>query len=327
MSSPFTRLRADRRGVFAKELTDLDPAGDPLLTARSLGLSGCFVGAPTTISADLDSGVLRDYAAKAADLGIKLNTSLGSLNPIRPERSTEALQAGNGNLFEGFVKLLIGCAELGATGPMVVVGIEADRFDRVIPWAEHLAAVRSFLQSVRPYLLEFGMRVLVKTHQELTSWEALDLIDATGSDAFSVAFDPVNLIVRMEDPVAAAARLAGSIAQVHVDDARLVADNSGLHRALCPVGDGDIDWQALTNDVLRSDPDAWWWAEIHRAELDMPFLANEWFDHHPDITLTEVARWLERGVRARRDTRPLYGDVPARIARAVEKLGTHPSNR
>lgn len=215
--------------------------------------------------------------------------------PVTLKRSTEALSVGDGNLALGMVRLVEAALELGATQPMVVIGREDDRFDREVPWLEQLSGVLEVLWQVSGDVRTLGARVLIKTHQEIASWEVLRLLEAVGSESFGVAFDPVNLLVRMEDPVEAAARLAGCIAQVHLDDCRIVSGRKGFARQLCPMGDGSIDWANLSNHLMLPDPDAWYWGEIHLAELVMSFYDPAWFDYHPDIELIEVASWCSNG--------------------------------
>jgi sugar phosphate isomerase/epimerase len=279
------------------------------------------IGTPTEISPALDHVELTAFAEFAEDAGLRIAVSLGSLNPVRPDRSPEALAAGDGDLRAGFVALVRAAARLGARSAMLVVGREEDRFASPVPFSEQLSLLGELLAAVRSRIEDTGVRVLIKTHQELTSWEALRLVDSAGS-AYGVAFDPVNSIVRMEDPLGAARRLAGAIGQVHVDDARLVAWAGGVGRALCPIGDGVLPWSDLIAAVGTSDPDAWWWGEAHRAELTMPFRADGWFRAHPDAPLEEIASWLAQAAGDAGGVPVLLGDVDERVEALVARLGS-----
>jgi sugar phosphate isomerase/epimerase len=330
--SPFSDLRSDRVGVFAKELPVAAAASafDAIDATRAAGLSASFFSSPMTASARLDPGELQDVAAYARDSGIVLRAGVGSLNPLRAERSVETLAAGDGDLLTGFVRLLEACAALGVDAPMVVIGIEADRFDADIPWSQHLAAATAFFKQVAARAVDLGLTLVLKTHQELTSWEARRVIEAVGIERMRVALDPVNLIVRMEDPLSAASRLAGIISQVHIDDALLPEYADGLRRQSVPVGDGLIDWSDLVTAISASDPDAFWWGEAHQAELARPFRSDGWFTRHPDIDLREFARWIEAGVNSGRGSTWVTTDsaaqdaaalIPTRRQRILEVLG------
>lgn len=313
-------------GIFAKDLCGpLFDVRESVRTIGRLGFTGAFIGTALCASPTLDRRELEDVRHAAHESGVKLGLSIGMLNPYQPGRSA-ALTAGNGDLATGLLKLAEAALWLGQPDVMLVVGTEDDRFNRSIAWSDQLAAVTSFLKRLEPDFRSLGSRVLIKTHQEITSWEVRRMLEDLGSDHFGAAFDPVNLIVRMEDPLAAADRLAGLIGQVHVDDARLLWNGSGYGRSLCPVGEGCIDWPALITRIGTTDPHAFYWGEIHRAELVMPFLGEDWFQAHPDIELTEVAQWFSKGMALSGPPPSLVEDVNERV-RAVTAFLTGSNER
>jgi sugar phosphate isomerase/epimerase len=59
-----------------------------------------------------------------------------------------------------------------------------------------------------PVLREQGCRIDLETHEEITTHEVVALISAVGPDVLGVTFDPANVVVRGEDPLAAAQRVA-----------------------------------------------------------------------------------------------------------------------
>lgn len=60
-------------------------------------------------------------------------------------------------------------------------------------------------------------------------------------EVLGISFDPVNVLVRLEDPVAAARRVAPYVHHVHVDDAVVIFVDDGLERKLYPPGEGFVD--------------------------------------------------------------------------------------
>ncbi|WP_223588205.1 sugar phosphate isomerase/epimerase family protein [Neobacillus bataviensis] len=309
-------------GIFAKDFCGSSfDVRDSIQEALHHGLKGCFIGTARNASPTLDQSELDDIRQVAQESGIMLGLQIGMVNPYRPERSSDALKVGNGNLAKGLLKLTEAAHQLGQPNVMLVVGMEEDRFNRSVAWSDQLAEVSSFLKRLEPDLRSLGSRVLIKTHEEITSWEVRRLLEVLDPDLFCVAFDPVNLIVRMEDPIAAADRLAGLIGQVHVDDARLIWNGRGFSRVLSPIGKGCIDWSALISRISASDPDAWYWGEIHRAELDIPFRNEGWFEHHPDIDITELAIWISKGSPLCESPQSLVGNIDERI-RSVTKFLT-----
>lgn len=59
----------------------------------------------------------------------------------------------------------------------------------------------------------------IETHDEITSFEILRLIEKVGADCVGVVFDTANGLQRGEHPVFAAKRLAPHIRQTHIKDA------------------------------------------------------------------------------------------------------------
>ncbi|CAH1208642.1 hypothetical protein PAECIP111892_03149 [Paenibacillus auburnensis] len=288
-----SEVLAGRRGIFAKELFAPElPVREAIVRAAERGFNGLYLGSPTSISPELDRKELEEAGQFAKRAGIVPGISAGMLNPYQPGRSAEALEAGGGDLALGLLRLIEAARWVGQPEVMLVVGTEYDRFNRSLEWSEQLSAVAYLLRRIQRDVRSIGSRILIKTHQEITSWEVARLLDQLDSTVFAAAFDPVNLIVRMESPLAAARRLAGRIGQVHVDDAQLLWSGSGLARALCPAGSGCIPWPELIGLIRRSDPGAWYWGELHQAELVMPFLSPGWFGDHPDISLAEIVSWL-----------------------------------
>ncbi|QRG70294.1 sugar phosphate isomerase/epimerase family protein [Brevibacillus choshinensis] len=310
-----------RVGIFAKDLCGSSfDVRDSILQARQHGMKGTFIGTAIKASSTLDQGELEDIRKLAQESGITLGLGIGMLNPYRPERSSEALEVGNGDLAKGLLTLTEAALALGQPNVMLVVGKEEDRFNRSVTWSVQLEEVSYFLKRLEPDLRSLGARVLIKTHEEITSWEVRRLLEVLDPDLFGAAFDPVNLIVRMEDPIAAADRLAGRIGQVHVDDARLLWSGRGYSRLLCPVGEGCIDWTGLISRISASDPDAWYWGEIHRAELDVPFRNEGWFDFHPDIEISELAAWISKGRPLTGAPLSLVGDIEERVREVASFL-------
>jgi len=98
------------------------------------------------------------------------------------------------------------------------------------------------LREIARIYRDHGARIAFETGQESadTLAHALDLL---GDDTIGVNFDPANMILYgMGDPVAAVARLAPRVAQVHVKDA-LPTATAGTWGSEVRVGTGAVDWK------------------------------------------------------------------------------------
>lgn len=278
-------------GVYHRSLPDSDTldACSALERARELGFTGCLFGTPLELSPTLDAGRLREVRQHADGLGLTLGLGAGQIHPYRLERTDAVCALGDGDFGRGLEKLVRAAAAIGCHDLFFVVGLVEDRADRTVPWADQLAAVERFLRGFAPVLRDAGVRLTVKTHEEITTFEIVRLVEAVGPDVLGVALDPVNVLVRVEDPVAAAARVAPYVRSVHLDDAVVRRTDEGFARRLVPLGAGSVDWTAILAALAEHAPRAAYWVELHRAAFDMPVYDPDWLCLQPDLGVTEFA--------------------------------------
>jgi hypothetical protein len=112
-----------------------------------------------------------------------------------------------------------------------------------------------------------------------------------GADVLSVGFDPVNSLLRWEDPVAAAERIAPYVVNVYVDDATFTAEGAAWRRWLCPVGAGVLDWPAIAVALQARAPR--YWVDLHRGQFTLEPEAPDLARQHPDLTAAEFDSVLE----------------------------------
>ena len=263
-----------------------DAGNDPfevIRKAASLGASEVTFYSLFELTPTLDSGTLRELKAEADRHGLTIAASLDWLNPLRLDRHARELELGGGELSRGVAKLLETGARLGMREMFFTIGTLEDRAGN---WVAQLDAVAELLIGLRPALADLGMRALVKTHEEITSHECLALVERVGPDALGVSYDPVNMLVRIEEPVAAARRLAPHIAQVHIDDAILTPEgDDSIRRHLVPCGEGVVGWA----DILALLPNARRLIELHNGQFAMPVYNQDWLKTNPYIDPSEYA--------------------------------------
>lgn len=290
-----------------------DAGNDPLAVIRkaaALGAGEVTFYSLFELSPTLDRDVLAQLKAEADQLGIRIAASLDWLNPLRLERQTREIALGDGDFARGVERLLEAGASLGMTEMFFTIGTLEDR---AANWDEQLDAVADFVIGLKPKLRELGMRLLVKTHEEITSFETLALIDKVGADTLGVSFDPVNLLVRIEDPLAAARRLAPHVAQAHIDDAILTFEGRGIRRYLAPVGAGVLDWPT----ILQLIPNAKRLIELHRGQFAIPVFDPAWRAGQAYLTLDEVCAVLEATAGCAASTPIDQDDVGLRLPAAI----------
>ncbi|WEK51592.1 MAG: TIM barrel protein [Candidatus Kaistia colombiensis] len=277
--------------------------------AAATGFDAFMVNNVYEISHDLDEGAIRAGRQLALEKGVRLAAGLGGFNPLRHERCALVAQAGNGDPVQGALKLAGVAARCGLGELFFSVGMIPDREDPELTWAAQLEAVRAGLVAIAPALRDLGTRLLIKSHEEITTHEILWLIEAVGADVLGVAHDPVNVVCRIEEPVAATRRLAPYIRQIHIDDASLHLDGQEVRRYLAPIGQGDLDWPAM----LALVPEASRWVEIHRGQFAMACFDRDWMAQQPGVSVDEYC--FVAGTAVRRGAEPALCDQLAPYAR------------
>ena len=291
--------------VCLRDLPGTPRPGDAAQVAARLGFDGVHLPSLHDASPALDHEELADLAAAAAEHGVGFTVGGGFLAAHHLDRATALMV--DGDLARGLQRTLAAALMLGTCELAVVLGPESDRFDPVQPWSEQLRATAVLYQRLAAVLRDAGARLVVKTHEEVTTAELAWLADEVGPDVVAIGFDPVNVLVRLEDPVAAAHRVADVVAVVHVDDARLARTSRGFVRRAERLGAGVLDWSEI--DAALPNPPRL--LDLHRADLDMPAFDPHWLAAQP-----ATAADLARTARLARPDRPAL-DVAARFAAAV----------
>jgi sugar phosphate isomerase/epimerase len=278
-----------RVGIYSRSISrgaDSN-AFDVLDDVNVLGLAGCQFASPLDLSPDLDSAELQNVRAHAAGLSLWVDVALGQIHPYHFDSRPEVLALGDGSPRIGFQRLIEAARAVDCTDIMFTIGTVADRFSLSVSWEEQLHATATFLRTLAPLVRDLACRLCLKTHEEITSFEIARIADALGPDVLSVCFDPVNVLVRIEDPLSAARRLAPLVRQVQLDDAVVPMTASGLERWLVPCGSGVIDWPAILALLGSEMPDLRGTIELHRAFFDMPIFEPTWLAAQPELTVSE----------------------------------------
>lgn len=270
-----------------------------LAGATVLQLPSVLAASPT-----LDVGELRAARDHADAVGVRLTAALPPAHPDRidaewgtdpdaPRHPLAQLRAGE---------------DLGIASWHVTVGGEADRFRLDPSWAAQLDRTVSVLRSL---VAAASCPVVLKTHEEMTTFELARLCEEVAG--LAVGFSPVNVVARLEDPIAAAHRIASRVHSVYLDDCALVRVPDGLVRVMRSIGDGVLPWP----DLLAAVPaEATLVLDLHRADLRMPLHTPAWLARQPDLTPGELAALYR--LTSVGDARP--DDLTERVSRAAALL-------
>lgn len=308
-------------GVDIKFVDGVTQWGDglsALRTAAEQGFDGVNVRTIDELSPTLDPGELRDFAQLSRELGLYVEMGVGKVNPYMTAELPRVRALGEGSYLAGMQRMIEACAEHGWLEAWTAVGgfkpyralYATDRFRTDTDWTAQLAATERFLQSLAPVLRDNGVHLDLESHEEITSFELLRLIDAVGDDVLGVCLDPANLAVRGELPNEGIRRLAPHVRSTQLRDIALWEVNGGLSRFLAPCGQGLIDWDDALEVLLGASPALHLTIEgigAVRAEMTLHPDDGAWLAGHPDLVPDELARL--RAQAADYERRAIAGDV------------------
>ncbi|MFF0922552.1 sugar phosphate isomerase/epimerase family protein [Rhizobium leguminosarum] len=278
---------------------------------KELGLAGIFFSTALDMSPDLDSGLLREIRAKADDLGLYLESGIGKINPYCSAEEPALRAAGGGDIIAGFTRMIEASAAIGCHELWVAPGnfkseyrgrLANDRFRTDVTWEEQLLGMEKVLRQLAPVARANGAHMNIETHDEITSFEILRLIEKVGADCVGVVFDTANGLQRGEHPVFAAKRLAPHIRQTHIKDAYVGRAPGGLDFQTRPVGGGIVDFAAILPILSDANAALNLSLEVAQSVADKPRKANPrqcieiddpvWRAGHPDLTADELAAYM-----------------------------------
>ncbi|MFI9605270.1 sugar phosphate isomerase/epimerase family protein [Streptomyces sp. NPDC052043] len=269
---------------------------DALAFVHARGLDGVLFATPRAISPELDGAALRATAEQASERGLYVETGIGCLGP---SRDSGALLAELTAMIEA--ARTVGCRQFFAYTRTV-------RTHGEVAHREQLDNVRQTMEALVPLLRGEGLRLNLKTHEDLSSQEVLRLVETCGPDAVGVSLDVANLVVRGEDPAQAAKRLAPHIHQTHLEDVALYFVEGGLRRKLRPCGAGILDWRSILTTLVEEAPADRLTLEQHMGQFDTSIFDRSWFDAEPHVHARELATLVHGAWRC--ETRAGRGETP-----------------
>ncbi|MGW4353778.1 sugar phosphate isomerase/epimerase family protein [Nocardia sp. NPDC004582] len=276
---------------------------------RAAGLRGAFFRSPFELSATLDPAELASVTAAAAELGMYVEVGVAKCNPYATPEAPRIRAFGDGSYRDGMIRIIEALAAAGITElwtatanyQFTLPGLYAcDRFRTDVDWSDQLAATQKYLRGLAPVLRGTGAHLNIETHEEITSWETVRLVETAGPDVFGITFDCANVVARGEDPTAAAARVAPYVRQTHLRDVVLLETEAGYSRFVVPAGAGFIDWPALLAPLLAHNPALNLSIEGvsgARAEMTLFIHDERWVASHTDLTAEEFAALRAQATR------------------------------
>jgi sugar phosphate isomerase/epimerase len=270
-------------------------------------LAGVQFGSPLQLSPTLDAGEIRTVREYADSRGLYLEMGIPCINP---HQAAPHFRAEPDTFVEQLEALIRAAALAGVSSLRTFIGgqfrvlservarrmddLEHDSARPETPWSRQLADSTLVLKRLAPAARELGLRLAVETHLDATSFQLLRIIEEVGADAVGICLDIANVMLRMEDPLEAARRLAPHVVMTHTKDAALLFHEEGLRWQCRPCGQGVVPFPALLELLAAHTPDLNLSIEDHAGLFELPIYDADWISTFTDLTTAELALLLRR---------------------------------
>jgi sugar phosphate isomerase/epimerase len=306
-----TRIGFDRYTIEHRDYS----AEATLEFAEAHGFDGVQFLEPASIDRALDPRRLAAFRARADAMGLYVEVGLPSPNPVRRSRELERTVTAEEHARE-LARHVEAVAALGCCHARAYVGDRHDRFRAGTPWPAQRAATLEVIRLLAPRLRDLGMRIAIETHADLTVDELLAMIEGLGTETAGVTLDTGNLVMRLDDPVRAAERLAPHVLATHVKDAVLAFTPRGLCWQARPVGSGILPMPDLLAPLIRANPDLTLSIELHPRTYDLPIYDPAWLAFFPNLRPESLAAVVRLAAQCERR----YADGTLARPEAVEAI-------
>lgn len=301
-----------RLGVDGRKIPELVKRGaiGSLEHGKQLGMAGLFFRTVLDMSPTLDPGELTAIRQRADELGMYMETGLGKVNPFASAEAPELRAIGDGDIVEGFRRMIAACAAIECRElwistanfkPQYRGRLAYDRFRTDVTWQDQLDATERFLHKLAPIAVDHGVHLNLETHEEITSFEVVRLVESVGPHVLGVVYDTANPLQRGEHPLFAARRLARYVRQTHLKDAFLGYHDGALDFQLRPIGQGVVDMRQLLPILAAANPDLNLSIENDNSHIDRPrpvvrrrveVFDAPWLAGHPDLGVEEFGAYM-----------------------------------
>lgn len=280
--------------------------------AAELKVDAILLSDPDVLES-LDDGYLGELRARAAHLGLEVQTGMLSICPgsifFRPEE---------GSAEEQLKRAIRIARALGSPVARCVLG-HAD--DRRSPGGiqARIAETVGVLKRVRNYALDSGVRIAVENHAgDMRAAELIMLIDAAGRDIVGATMDSGNATWALEDPLENLESLGPLALATGIRDSMLWESRDGAVLQWTAMGRGTVDWKRYFRRYAELCPETPVQLEIISGRpIPLPFLTGKFWEAYPAVRASEFSSFLKL-VRMGRPLAP-FRPGKGRAGRAAEQ--------
>jgi len=302
----FDRYTIEHRGFTARQTLEF---------AQAHHFDGVQFLEPASIDPQLDPIKLADFRRHAEALGLYIEVGLPSPNPVRRSRELGRVVTP-AELTDELLSHVEAVAALSCCHARVYVGDRHDRFRSDSPWNSQIEATIDVIERLTPRLKDLGIRLAIETHADLTGAELTAILDRLDPAVAGVTLDTGNLVMRLDDPVELAGRLAPRVLATHVKDAVLAFTPRGLCWQARPVGSGILPMPDILAAVIARNPAIALSIELHPRTYDLPIYDRKWLAYFPGLRPESLAAVVRLAALAEKR----YADGSLAPPEAVEAI-------
>ena len=310
--------------VFLEDPYKKLPLEEKFRLVKQYGTDGMYFKSPMYLSETLDRSELNYYLGMAREMGLYLDFGIGRINPYNTTETSRVWALSGGDYLKAVELQIIACAEMGCTEFIAACAggqgarkgyFGIDRFRTDVTWEDQLIATEKFLKLLIPVLRDTGTKVAIETHEEITTFEILRLIENVGEDYICIAYDTGNVIGRGEEPVAVAKRIAPYVTQMHARDCVLYFTDRGINAQIRACGEGMVNFKEIFDILSKHNNNIRIHLEDFQGTMEINLYEETWrksyYEAKPEelFQLVKYANSFEKKIAAKELMDPAQYDA------------------
>jgi 3-oxoisoapionate decarboxylase len=228
----------------------------------------------------------------AKDLGLHLETGGGGIFPKTPDAFNASV--------ENVRTQILRAKAMGS--PLVRCVIASERAALPPgPVEAHLDTMVRLLRTVRPQVIDSGLKIAIEVHKDFHAWELKGMIEAAGTDFVGVYMDTGNPVFVLEHPLTTLETLAPYILTLHLRDSVIYEHPRGVAVQWVPLGEGIVDFKEIMARARELCPHVYVYIKpiTGRPPQVLPYLEPDYWKSFPKAKAADLARFLALAKRGR----------------------------
>lgn len=233
-----------------------------------------------------------EVKARAAALGLHLETGGGAILPNNPEDFSSKVEGLRTQIIraKALGSPLVRCLFAGMRSQLPPGSIE-----------QHIETMVRLVKTVRPQVLDAGLKLAFEVHKDLQAWEFKLFLDEAGADFVGIYLDTGNPVFVLEHPLTTIETLGPYALTLHLRDSVVYEHPRGVAVHWVPLGEGVVDFREIIARARELCPNVYVYVKpiTGRPAEVIPYLEPAFWDSYPEARSRDLARFLtlaKRGV-------------------------------